>query len=129
MKWSYVNIVLLILIIAMLGWLLWKQYRLRSGAKILDNDEFASMIPKSQLVDIREASDYRRKHIMGARNLPASQFSISALSKDKPVLIYEVGKPSYAINIVPKLKKAGFNQIYLLKNGLDGWNGKVKEGA
>ncbi|WEV44943.1 rhodanese-like domain-containing protein [Streptococcaceae bacterium ESL0687] len=127
---KYVNIVLLIILLALVAWNFYRAHVLKKASKKVDNQEFQDNISRGQLVDIRESSDYRRKHILGARNIPASQFknSLAALNKNKPVLLYEAGKPQQALNIVSILNKAGFKDIYLLKNGLNEWTGKVKEG-
>jgi rhodanese-related sulfurtransferase len=68
---------------------------------------------------------------LGARNLPFSQFdqSISAIRKDKAVLLYEDAKPVFAIRAALKLKKAGYTNIVILKTGIKGWHGKTKKGA
>ena len=77
-----------------------------------------------------EAKDFRIKHILGARNLPAGQIdqSLNALSKHKPVLIYENGRPVGGAKVAKKLKKAGIPGVYILKSGLNSWNGKTKSG-
>ncbi|WEV60435.1 rhodanese-like domain-containing protein [Streptococcaceae bacterium ESL0729] len=127
---KYINIVLLVILLALIAWNLYRAYVLKKTSKKVDNEEFQANISKGQLIDIREGSDYRRKHILGARNIPASQFknSLAALNKNKPVLLYEAGKPQQALSLVSVLTKAGFSDIYLLKDGLNEWNGKIKEG-
>ena len=69
------------------------------------------------------------ENILGARNIPYQQLKMStaALRKDKPVLIYEMTVVSYYPAAL-HLKKQGFNEIYILSYGLNGWNGKVKAG-
>lgn len=123
-----INLILLAVLLAMAGWSLYKTLQVRRGSKKINNEEFAELIPQGQLVDIREPSEFRVKHILGARNIPANQIgnSLAALNKNKPVLIYEMGRPQQAVSVVPTLKKAGFTEIYLLKDGLAAWDGKVK---
>ncbi|OFI47846.1 rhodanese-like domain-containing protein [Floricoccus penangensis] len=123
-----INLILLAVLLAMAGWSLYKTLQVRRGSKKINNEEFAELIPQGQLVDIREPSEFRIKHILGARNIPANQIgnSLAALNKNKPVLIYEMGRPQQAVSVVPTLKKAGFTEIYLLKDGLAAWDGKVK---
>ena len=60
---------------------------IRRAAKIVDNAEFEALIRKGQLIDVRDAAEFHRKHILGARNIPSSQLksSLAALRKDKPV--------------------------------------------
>ncbi len=125
---SLVTIILLLTLIAFLGWTAWRYYQVRKAAKFIDNAAFAELIHGGQLIDIREQSAYRTKHILGARNLPASQFnqSMSALRKDKPILLYDSSRSTSLPRVVLSLKKAGYTTIYVLKDGFDYWNGKVK---
>lgn len=110
------------------AWVSWTYYRLRRSAKFLSNSEFAGMIKSGQLIDIREAGDYQAKHIMGARNIPASQLSqsLAALRKDKPILIYDTGRSTSLPGALKTLKKAGYTDLYVLEDGIDYWDGKVK---
>ena len=120
----------IILVLAIVVFFLYPRWNLRRHVKVVDAPEFERLMATSQLIDIRESADFRVKHILGARNLPASQFdqSINAVSKNKPVLIYENGKPAAATKVAKQLKKAGIPEIYALKNGLNSWTGKIKQG-
>lgn len=122
-----IDIILVLVIIGMFVYPLWN---LRRNAKLVEEAEFARLIPTSQLIDIREANQFRVNHILGARNLPSGQIdqSLNALSKHKPVLIYETGRPVGGAKVAKKLKKAGIPEIYILKGGLNSWNGKTKSG-
>ena len=129
--WLYINIVLILIIIAILVYPMINKLRIKHAAKLVDNQVFSNHLVGGQLIDLREADEYRRSHILGARNLPFSQFdqSISAIRKDKPILIYEAAKPTITIRAALKLKKAGYTNIFILKTGLKDWHGKVKKGA
>lgn len=109
-------------------WVVWRYFQIKKQAKFVDNAVFASLIRTGQLVDLREPEAFRRKHILGARNFPTAQLaaSLSALRKDKPVLIYEASRGLAVNRAIPVLAKAGFKDIYVLKDGLDYWDGKVK---
>ncbi|NQJ22264.1 rhodanese-like domain-containing protein [Streptococcus suis] len=104
-------------------------WRLRRAATVIDNAEFAEKIHGGQLIDLRDPSEFSRKHILGARNIPYQQLKMStnALRKDKPVLIYENDRGQLVTPAALYLKKQGFNEIYILSYGLNGWNGKVKK--
>lgn len=119
----------LLLFVALLGaWMGFNYWRLRRAAQVIDNAEFAQKIHGSQLIDLREPGEYNRKHILGARNIPYQQLkqSTNALRKDKPVLIYENDRGQLVTPAALYLKKQGFNDIYILSYGLNGWDGKVK---
>ncbi|MDR0200343.1 MAG: rhodanese-like domain-containing protein [Streptococcaceae bacterium] len=123
-----------VLVIILILVFLWPRINLRrSGAKVLENRDFLEKSQNGQIIDIRESNEFRVKHILGARNLPSSQIaqSLSAIRKDKPVLIYGNGparaQGSRPVKVALQLKKAGFSDVYLLKDGLNKWAGKVKE--
>lgn len=126
MNWMFFLIALVVII----GWFAWTYISVRRSAKFINNAEFESMIHTSQLIDVREAAAFKTKHIMGARNLPASQIqlSYSAIRKDKPVLLYDSSRSSALPRVIRTLKKAGYTNLYVLKDGFDYWTGKVKEG-
>ena len=86
-------------------------WRLRRAASVIDNEEFADKIHGGQLIDLRDPSEFNRKHILGARNIP-----------------YENDRGQLVTPAALHLKKQGFNEIYILSYGLNGWNGKVKAG-
>ncbi len=104
MTWI-INIVLILAIIAML---VYPRWNLRRNAKVVDNEEFNRLMSTSQVIDIREANQYRVKHILGARNIAAAQIesSLNAISTHKPVLIYENARPVAAAKVAKQLKKS-----------------------
>lgn len=127
--WLWIDIIL----VAILAWMFigpWlSTLNAKRYAKLLKNDEFKKGLHTAQVIDVREERSFKKKHIMGARNMPYSQFKlfISALRKDRPVYIYEDGK-TLAVKVAKKLKKAGFTDLAVLKNGFSDWDGKVKTG-
>ncbi|WP_251712159.1 rhodanese-like domain-containing protein [Lactococcus ileimucosae] len=122
-----INFILLAIIIV---FFIYPRWTLKRNAKVVEEPEFDRLMATSQLIDIREASEFRVKHILGARNLPASQMeqSLNAVTKNKPVLLYENGKPLASVKVAKQLKKAGVPEIYILKDGLNNWTGKIKKG-
>ncbi|KGR72233.1 rhodanese-like domain-containing protein [Streptococcus phocae subsp. salmonis] len=116
------------LIVAIIAYYIWNYFTFKKMAKQIDNDTFKELMRKGQVIDLREPSAFQNKHILGARNFPPQQFaaSITALRKDNPVLLYENMRPQYRIKATKRLRKAGFTDIYILKDGLDYWDGKVK---
>lgn len=110
------------------GWAGFNYWRLKRAATILNNKEFAEKIFTGQLIDLRDPSEYRRKHIMGARNIPYEQLkqSLGAIRKDKAVLLYENDRGQRVTPAALYLKKQGYSDIYILSYGLNDWDGKVK---
>ncbi|MBG9367283.1 rhodanese-like domain-containing protein [Streptococcus sp. NLN64] len=121
----------LIVLLGFLGWMGFNYWRLRRAATLVENAEFASMIRGGQVIDVREPAAFREKHILGARNIPANQIkdSLAALSKNKPILLYDNNRGPSVTNTIFYLRKQGYRNLYLLAGGLDSWNGKVKENS
>ncbi|MBF0805982.1 MULTISPECIES: rhodanese-like domain-containing protein [unclassified Streptococcus] len=119
----------LIVLLGFLAWMGFNYWRLRRAANLVENAEFAAMIRSSQLIDVREPEAFRKKHILGARNIPANQVkqSLAALSKTKPILLYDNNRGPSVTNTIFYLHKQGYRKLYLLAGGLEAWNGKVKE--
>lgn len=119
---------LLALLLAITAWIAYNYWRINKAAKVLDNEDFARLIPKGQLIDLRPTAEFQRKHITGARNFPKESFkqSLTALRKNKPVLLYDNMRGAAVSNAALLLKKNGFEQVYILKYGLDYWDGKLK---
>lgn len=109
-------------------YLVWNYFRIRRAAKFLKSEDFEEKMQGGQLVDIRDTASFKQKHILRARNIPAPAFaqSLGALRKDKPVLLYDRTRGSELAKVILTLKKAGFTEVYVLKDGLDYWKGKVK---
>lgn len=121
-------IILLSVSLAIIAYSAWNYYRLKKMVTFISNDEFARLMYRGQVIDIREPSRFHQKHILGARNFPFQQFqaSLGALTKDKPVLIYDDNRGILIPKVAKILKKAGFKEVYVLESGFDYWKGKTK---
>lgn len=119
----------LVVLVGFLAWMGFNYWRLRRAVTLIENAEFAAMMRGGQVIDVREPAAFRVKHILGARNIPANQIkdSLAALSKNKPILLYDNNRGPSVTNTVFYLRKQGYRNLYLLAGGLDAWNGKVKE--
>lgn len=123
------TLVLFLVIVALLAaWIGFNYWRLKRAARILENREFAALIPGSQLIDLREPAAYHKKHIMGARNIPYEQLkqSLGALRKDRLILLYENNRGQKVTAAALYLKKQGYKDIAILSFGMNEWDGKVK---
>lgn len=121
-------VLVLIILVVFGAWVWWNYNRIHTAAKFISNDEFSTLIHNNQLLDIRSPEAFRKRHILGARNFPAVQLkqTLVSLKKDKPILIYDNAKSSSLGNAVLLLRKSGFKEIYVLKDGFEYWNGKTK---
>lgn len=101
----------------------------QASATVLDATEFGKDLRHVQLIDLRERDDFRAGHILGARNIPYSQLKqrMNELRKDQPVYLYEQGT-MVAGRAAFRLKRQGYKNITILKNGYEAWTGKIKKG-
>lgn len=124
----WVNLVLALIILAIA--LNWGYFQImgRRSATIIPEDEFKAGMKKAQVIDVREKNEFDSGHIMGARNIPFTVLSNSfgAFRKDQPIYLYDTRK-SLSIRAANKLRKEGFTNVYILKEGYEGWNGKTKK--
>lgn len=121
-------LVLVILVGVLIAWVGFNIWRVRRAATSISQERFAKMAHKSQVIDVRDADSFRRKHILGARNMPYEQLKMtpSAIRSDQPVLLYDADGSSKSGAAAIALKKAGYKDLYILEGGLNGWKGKVK---
>ena len=110
-----INIILLLIVLAIILWEVYLRVMAKRSATTLTEEEF------------REKDVFDAGHILGARNIPYTVLkdSLGSIRKDQPVYIYDQ-KKSLSIRTANKLRKAGYQEIYLLKGGYDGWSGKIK---
>lgn len=109
------------------GYRLYMWWLKKQNAQPISSDDLEKIRPTAQIIDVREEPEFNARHILGARNIPASQFAsrVNEVRRDKPVYLYDesenvVGRPSRL------LKKAGHKEIYYLEKGIVTWTGKVK---
>lgn len=100
----------------------------QSAAKVVPASEFGKDLRHGQLIDVREKDEFKAAHILGARNIPYSQFKLRfrELRKDQPIYLYEEGV-TIAGRCAYRLKKNGYTNIFILKHGFEGWTGKIKK--
>lgn len=73
-----------------------------------------------ELVDVREASEFRGGHVPGSRNMPLSRFDPSQLPRDRRIaLICLSGARSGGA--LRQLRQAGFDNIVHFQGGVAMW--------
>ena len=80
------------------------------------------------IVDLRSRDDYRKGHIANAVNLTASEIKSGSLgeldkAKTKPVIVV-CATGTTSREPAENLYKTGFEQVYVLKEGISGWSGE-----
>ncbi|MCH1626605.1 rhodanese-like domain-containing protein [Ferdinandcohnia quinoae] len=93
----------------------------------LTEEEFRAGYRKAQLIDIREPNEFDGGHILGARNIPLSQFKMrmKEIRPDQPVYLY-CQNALRSGRAAQMLRKKGYKQLFQLKGGFKQWTGKIK---
>jgi len=98
---------------------------LRGGGRLAPAGLTALVNREDALVlDVRAAPDFEKGHIPGAKSLPLAQVDAGhkflAAAKSRPVvLVCKAGQS--AEGAAGKLRKAGFERVFVLDGGIDGW--------
>ncbi len=76
------------------------------------------------VIDVRSKADYRKAHILNARNIPGAQIEERlrdlAAHKDKPLILY-CANGTASTPVRDKLRAQGFATVFTLKGGLGAW--------
>ena len=77
---------------------------------------------------VREKTEFDAGHILGARNIAYSAFKqrYQEIRKDQPIYLYDQNS-MLSGRCAAILKKNGYKNIFILKGGYAGWDGKVKK--
>nr|WP_272494239.1 rhodanese-like domain-containing protein [Stenotrophomonas mori] len=102
--------------------------RLFRGYKALKPAELTRLINSGDavVIDLSASSDFEKGHITGSRNVQAAQLvpghRLLASARQSPVvLVCRTGNAS--ATAAKALKKAGFEQVFILDGGLPAWQG------
>lgn len=86
------------------------------AVKLINND--------AAVLDLRNAEAFAKGHIVNAKNIPLDQLDVKQEQIDKwksrPIVaVCDAGVTSN--RVVDRLRKAGFESVYGLKGGMNGW--------
>lgn len=100
----------------------------KRSAKTITEEEFKAGMRKAQIIDVREKDSFDAGHILGARNMPYTTIktTLNSIRKDQPIYLYDQ-KKSLSIRTANILRKKNYENIYILKDGYENWNGKTKK--
>lgn len=106
---------------------LWLFIMRKRSAKMVDSDDIKANMRRVQIIDVREPAEFDANHILGARNIPISQFKMrySELRKDKEIYLYD-DSLNYASRAANILRSNGYQDVFILKGGFSNWLGKTK---
>ncbi|MCS2151596.1 MULTISPECIES: rhodanese-like domain-containing protein [Scandinavium] len=103
---------------------------LTSKIKVITRGEATRLINKEDavVVDLRQRDDFRKGHIAGSVNVLPAEIKANNLGelekhKDKPIIVVD-GSGMQAQDPATTLNKAGFERVYVLKEGVAGWSGE-----
>lgn len=123
-----INGILITILLAMGINELYLRIMAKRSAKTITEEEFKEGMRKAQIIDVREKDSFDAGHILGARSMPYTTIktTLNSIRKDQPVYIYDQ-KKSLSIRTANQLRKNGYQDLYILKGGYDGWTGKTKK--
>ena len=113
--------------IAVLIVILFEEYRAYTGGGArLDPQSAVDRINREDAVvlDLRNGETFKKGHIVNSINIAANDLDANihklAKYKNRPlILVCQNGVTS--AKVVPKLKKLGFTQLYLIGGGIEAW--------
>ena len=100
--------------------------RLFRGYKPLRPAELTALINRENalVVDLSPSGDFEKGHIAGSRSVASNQFDpeskLLAKAKSLPVVV-TCRNGQVSSGAAKRLKKAGFEQVYWLDGGVQGW--------
>lgn len=122
-----INIILIIIILSFgINWLWLKIQEKRVGGK-LTQKQFEEGKRKAQIIDVREKNAFKKKHILGARNVPMTMFKYQyqEIRPDLPVYVYSDSEV-LTLRAARFLKKHGYQDVHWLEDDFDQWKGQTK---
>jgi rhodanese-related sulfurtransferase len=77
---------------------------------------------RAVLIDIREADEYAREHIPGARLVPLSGFNSSDFGTDQDRIgVFHCASGNRTAGAAGQLMQTAFHEVCILKGGLQAW--------
>lgn len=126
MEFIQKNILLIGIALISGGMLLWPLLRRGAGGPWVSSLEATQLINREDalVIDVRNAADYARGHILGARHVAPEQLERRigeiAKNKNRPVIVYCDGGNGSS-RALEALQKLGFARGYNLSGGYAGW--------
>ena len=121
------TVLFLTLFAAIVMLILYTRHTTKKNVSFLSEAEFASLMRKGQLIDIRKKDEFDQGHINGSRNIPLATLtkSMSRLRGDQPIyLVCADGKNSRRATML--LISKNFTNIFALEGGIKNWTKPLK---
>jgi rhodanese-related sulfurtransferase len=120
------NIFLILVALVSGGMLLWPLLRKGTGGPWVTTLEATQLMNRSEamVIDVRDAAEFGRGHILGAKSYPLPDLERRAAElekhKAKPLILH-CADGNRAGNAIAILRKHGFEKLYNLSGGYGAW--------
>ena len=118
------NILLVFIVLASGGMLIWPAIAKKTQGPSLDNDQAIEYINKKNafIVDVRTPKDFKRGSIAGSHNIPFEDFEkrMTEVPKDRPVLVVDTVS-TFSVKAATLLRNQGYKDVFILAEGIKGW--------
>ncbi len=120
------NILIILVALVSGGMLLWPLLRRGAGGPWVSTLEATQLMNRSDalVIDLRDAAEYAKGHILGAKNIPLADLERRAgdleKHKAKPVIVH-CGDGRRASGGAAMLRKSGFGDVVNLSGGFAAW--------
>jgi len=124
---SLPTVLFAVLLIAIVAFIFYSRHTMKKSVTLLSEAEFAQMMRKGQLIDVRKKEEFEEGHINGSRNLPLAMLakSMSKLRGDQPIFVVGADdKQSRRASML--LQSKNFISVYGLEGGIAGWSKPLK---
>lgn len=93
--------------------------------KYINSQELQKLYDNPNLIiyDIREADEYRREHIVGAKNTPLSNFNLDQINEVSPnsSIVFHCQSGNRTKMNEAKFKDLPCKEVFILKDGITEW--------
>jgi rhodanese-related sulfurtransferase len=120
------NLLLIAVAFASGAMLIWPLVRRGSGGPWVSTLQATHMINRDDalVIDVRDAAEYAKGHILGARSAPLADLERKlpelAKFKTRPVIV-NCDSGNRSTNAIGILRRNGFANVYNLAGGLSAW--------
>ena len=120
------NIFLILVALVSGGMLLWPLLRKGTGGPWVTTLEATQLMNRSDavVIDVRDAAEFGRGHVLGARSYPLSDLERRAAElekyKGKPLIVH-CADGNRASRAIARLRARGFDKLHNLSGGYAAW--------
>jgi len=121
------TVLLIVLLTVIVYFIVYSRRTMKKNITFLNEQEFAAVMRKGQLIDVRKKDEFDGGHINGSRNIPLGMLTknMSKLRGDQPIyLVCADGKQSKRATMI--LISKNFSNIYALEGGIASWSKPLK---